>query len=76
MKVFGLFDNNEQTVGYRLAGFDTKRVKTKEETLKQVENIDVKEYGILMINEKVYSFAKERFDEIKKNKSILLVVVK
>jgi vacuolar-type H+-ATPase subunit F/Vma7 len=74
MEIAGIFDTNEQTVGYRLVGIRTFLVRNQDELQKKIEELKKdKNIGILIFNENTYKMAGEEIIALKK-KSLPLVL--
>lgn len=57
MKIVGLFNRMEEKVGFRLAGIDSKLVKSKEELNTIIDGLKTKkDIGILIISKTIYEF--------------------
>lgn len=76
MKIVGLFNRMEEKVGFRLAGIDSKLVKTKEELNTIIDGLKTKkDIGILIISKTIYEFDVSLFKKIEENKYPLLQVI-
>jgi vacuolar-type H+-ATPase subunit F/Vma7 len=76
MEIAGIFDTNEQTVGYRLAGIKTFLVRNQDELLKRIEELKKdKNIGILIFNENTYKMAGEEIANLKKNNLPLILKI-
>ena len=74
MKIVGIFNKKEETVGFRLSGLDSNFIKTSEdlsEFLKKLkQDTDI---GLLVISQEIYNLLPEEFDKIQKQKLPLLL---
>lgn len=76
MKIVGLFNRMEEKVGFRLAGIDSKLVKSKEELNTIIDGLKTKkDIGILIISKTIYEFDVSLFKKIEENKYPLLQVI-
>lgn len=74
MKIVGIFNKKEETVGFRLSGLDSNFIQTSEdlsEFLKKLkQDTDI---GLLVISQQIYNLLPEEFDKIQKQKLPLLL---
>ena len=76
MKIVGLFNRMEEKVGFRLAGIDSKLVKSKEELNTIIDRLKTKkDIGILIISKTIYEFDVSLFKKIEENKYPLLQII-
>ncbi len=76
MKIVGLFNRMEEKVGFRLAGIDSKLVKSKEELNTIIDGLKTKkDIGILIISKTIYEFDVSLFKKIEENKYPLLQII-
>lgn len=75
MKAFLISDNIDTQVGMRLAGINGVIVHDRESVLKELNGIvKNKEYGIILITEKLASLVREEVKKLKLNMNIPLIV--
>lgn len=75
MKIVGLVNQTDRQIGYRLAGFDSRLVKSPEELIKELEDIDNKQdVGLIVINPVIYGWLEEEWKK-RMSKQIPVIVV-
>lgn len=75
MKIYGICDNLELSVGMRLSGMHVDILQEKEEIIPKIkEVISKKDIGILVVSQRVYEIAEDEIRDIRENKRTPLVV--
>lgn len=75
MKIYGLTDNLDISVGMRLAGMHVEVLNENDDANKIIEEIaNNKDVGILVISKNVNNLAQTTIENIKQNKKIPLIV--
>ena len=75
MKIYGICDNLELSVGMRLSGMHVDILQEKEEIIQKIkEVISKKDIGILVVSQRVYEIAEDEIRDIRDNKRTPLVV--
>ena len=75
MKIYGICDNLELSVGMRHSGMHVDILQEKEEIIQKIkEVISKKDIGILVVSQRVYEIAEDEIRDIRENKRTPLVV--
>lgn len=75
MKIYCISDTVETAVGLKLSGIETKVIQEKQEAQNEIEEIlKNANIGILIITENIYQLCQKKFDDIKENKKLPLLV--
>ncbi len=75
MKMYCISDNVDTAIGLKLTGIEAIVVEEKDEIEKEIKKIlENENIGILIITQKIYETAKERFDEIQEKLKMPLLV--
>ena len=75
MKIYGLTDNLDISVGMRLAGMHVEVLNENDDANKIIEEIsNNKDVGILVISKNINNLAQTTIENIKQNKKTPLIV--
>lgn len=75
MKMYCISNDIDTALGLKLTGIDTIVVQEKEEIENEIKKVLQDEnIGILIVTDKIYELAKDKFDEIREKLKMPLVV--
>ncbi|NTW72202.1 MAG: ATPase [Eubacteriaceae bacterium] len=75
MKSYLLSDNRDTYLGMKLAGIDGKYIQNKEDIKGEFKEVLSRDYGIILLTEKIYHEIKEEVLIIKTKMKIPLITV-
>ena len=75
MKMFCISDTLEKALGLKLSGVESSILTDKEKLDKKIDDVLADaDIGILVITDDIYKMSMEKFDYIKSNRRIPLIV--